>query len=340
MKILPNKFFTLFFVFGINCHVVLAETKRLCVFDLLGANGPIFAQMKDYKIAALDWDIDFRLKPYNSEKHAVEDFKSGHCDAVIFTGIQSRQFNSFSGTLDAMGALPSYDHLKMVISTISAKQATPLMQNEHYEVVGVIPMGATYLFINNRALVTNHADTESGLTNIQVSVMDNDPAQTEIVGSIGTVSMSTSIAEMYKKFNNGLVDATYGPAVVYEAMELRKGLGNNGGIIRFPLAQLTLQIIIHPSRFPIPFGQKSREFALSQFDKLVMLAKSYEDRIDQKWWISISESDQVRYHEIYRKTRISLRNKGVYNGKMLTLMRLVRCKKDPNRPECRAMNKE
>lgn len=340
LKIITNKFFPLLLALGLSRHVVLAETKSLCVFDLLGANGPIYAQMKDYKIAALDWGIDFRLKPYISEKNAVEDFKSGLCDAVSFTGIQSRRFNPFSGSLDAMGALPSYDHLKMVISTISSKQAAPLMITEPYEVVGVIPMGATYLFINNRSLVTDHVDKVGDLTSIRVAVMDSDPAQTELVGLIGTLSVSTSIAEMYRKFNAGLVDATYGPAVIYEAMELHKGLQSKGGIIRFPLAQLTLQIIIYRARFPSQFGQKSREFALSQFDKSVMLARSYEDRIDPKWWISISKSDQLRYQEMHRKTRISLRNKGIYDGKMLTVMHLVRCKKDPNLSECSAESKE
>lgn len=85
---------------------VSAGTKSLCVFDLLGANGPIYAQMKDYQIEALDWGVDLQLKPYTNEKHAATDFKSGQCDAVSFTGIQSRQFSPFSGTLDAMGHCP------------------------------------------------------------------------------------------------------------------------------------------------------------------------------------------------------------------------------------------
>ncbi|MCK5121312.1 MAG: hypothetical protein KAQ91_04985, partial [Methylococcales bacterium] len=63
-------------------------------------------------------------------------------------------------------------------------------------------------------------------------------------------------------------------------------------------------------------------------------------RIDGHWWIDITESDQARYREMYRKTRISLRDKGVYDDKMLTVMSLVRCKKDPNRAECTAADKE
>lgn len=214
------------------------------------------------------------------------------------------------------------------------------MINEPYEVVGIIPIGAAYLFVNDRALVLDHADTMGDLASIRIAIMDSDPAQVEMVGLIGTSSVAASIAEMYSQFNSGLVDVTYGPAVVYEAMELHKGIQAKGGVIRFPLAQLTLQIMIHKADFPDNFGQKSRDFALRQFDKAVKLAKNYEDRIDQKWWISISESNQLRYHEMYRKTRLTLRGKGVYDGKMLSLMRLVRCKKDPLRTECTAVDKE
>jgi len=321
-------------------HVVYAEIKNLCVFDLLGANGPIYAQMKDYRIAAMAWGVDFRLKPYTSENKAAADFRSGRCDAVSFTGIQSRQFNLFSGSLDAMGALPSYAHLKTVIASISSKQAAPLMINEPYEVVGVIPLGAAYLFINDRTLVSHYSNAENDFASIRIAVMESDPAQIELIGLIGSTSVSTSISQMYKKFNNGLVDVTYGPAVVYEAMELHKGMQKNGGIIRFPVAQLSLQIIIHKAKFPARFGQKSREYVLRQFDIAVMRAKNYERRIAQQVWIDISENDQKRYHEMYRKTRISLRNKGVYDGRMLKLMRMVRCKKEPQRPECTADNKE
>lgn len=342
MKFAIDGFFRLILLLGlsISSHAALAETKSLCVFDLLGANGPIYALMKDYQIAALDWGINFRLKPYINESIAAADFKSGLCDAASFTGIQSRQFNAFSGSLDAMGALPSYAHLKTLISSISSEQAAPLMINDGYEVAGIIPMGAAYLFVNDRSLVSKNTNKDVDLTRIRIAVMENDPAQIELVGLIATTSVSASIAEMYRKFNTALVDVTYGPAVVYEAMELYKGLQPNGGVIRFPVAQLTLQILIHRGEFSADFGQKSREFALSQFDKAVLQAKNYEDRIEQKWWISISEDDQAQYHEMYRKTRISLRNKGVYDARMLTLMRLVRCKNDQLRSECNAVDQE
>ena len=106
-----------------SANIAAAETKSLCVFDMLGANGPYFAEMKDYKTAALAWGVDFTLKPYTNERVAAEDFKAGTCDAVIFTGIRARQFNPFTGSIDAIGSIQDYGLLKSAISTISSKKA-------------------------------------------------------------------------------------------------------------------------------------------------------------------------------------------------------------------------
>ncbi|MGR9044185.1 MAG: putative solute-binding protein [Gammaproteobacteria bacterium] len=321
-------------VYLFSAENILAASKNLCVFDLLGANGPVYALMQDYKIAALGWGVDLKLKPYVSERQAAEDFKAGLCDVVSFTGTQSREFNAFSGSLDAVGALSSYEHLKTVISNISSEQARPLLVSEPYEVVGIIPMGAVYLFVNDRSLVVNHVDTQGDLKNVRVAIMEGDPVQAELIGFIGTSFEESSIAEMYSKFNHGAVDVTYGPAVVYEAMELYKGLSPKGGIIRFPVAQLTLQIMIWQERFSDQFAQKSRDYALGQFDNAVLRAKNYENRIAPIWWIEIPPEDQLRYHKMFRDTRMRLLKKGVYDEKMLTVMQMVRCQKDPSRQEC------
>ncbi len=317
-----------------------AEIRSLCVFDLLGAHGPIYAQMEDYKIAAMAWDVDFRLKPYNDENKAAADFKSGLCDAVSFTGIQSRQFNLFTGSLDAMGALPSYEHLKLLLSAISTEQASVLMLNPPYEVVGIIPIGSAYLYVKDRALVSQYAGPEPQLAEIRVAVMKSDPAQIALMKQIGASFSMTSIADMYQQFNHDEVDATYGPAVVYQAMELDKGMGITGGVVRFPLAQLTLQLMIHRQRFPPEFGKNSRLYALTQFDKAIGYARNYEQRIPSYRWISITETERQRYLDSYRKSRKQLVEKGVYDPRMLKLMQLVRCKKEPLSSECNTVEEK
>ncbi len=315
--------------------LVLAEAKKMCVFDLLGANGPAFAQMKDYKTAVLAWGVDLKLKPYTSERVAAEDFKSGLCDAVSFTGFRARQFNTFTGSLDAIGAMPSYDHLKSIITTISGPKAAKFMLNAPYEVAGILPAGAAFMFVNDRTI-----DTVGELAGKRIAILDSDPAQVEMVTLVGASPVGASIANMYSKFNNGSVDVTYGPAIVYEAMELYKGLEPNGGVIRFSLVQLTMQILIRQAVFPEGYGQKSREYALSQFDSVVTKIKRYESKIPEKMWVAIPDSDKTNYLEVFRQSRIKLRDKGIYHAKMLKLMRLLRCKKAPHQPECTAADKE
>ena len=332
-KIIFRIFNTIFLLTSVT--VAMAVPKKMCVFDLLGANGPSFSQMKDYKTAALEWGVELELKPYTSERVADEDFKAGLCDAVSFTGIRSRKFNSFAGSLDAIGAMPTYEHLKSLVTTISSKKAAKLMYNDPYEVVGVFPMGAAYMYVNDRAI-----DTVGELAGKRIAILDSDPAQVEMVTFIGASPVGASIANMYSKFNNGSVDVTYGPAIVYEAMELYKGLEPNGGVIRFSLAQLTMQLVIRKADFPEGYGQKSREFALSQFDSGVALVKRYESKIPDKLWISIPEADVTGYHEVFRQSRIRLRDKDIYNSKMLSLMRMIRCKKNPQHSECTAADKE
>ncbi len=319
-------------VLSVNAH---ADTRKICVFDLLGANGPTFSTLKDYKTAALSWGVKFELLPYSSERVATEDFKAGLCDAVSFTGIRAREFNQFSGSLDAIGAMPSYDHLKSVITTLSTKKAGKLMADELYEVLGIYPAGAAYMFVNDRSI-----DTVGELAGKRMAILSSDKAQFDMVTFIGASPISTTIANMYSQFNNGSVDITYGPAIVYEAMELYKGLQPNGGIIRFSLAQLTMQIVARKEAFPEGFGQKSRDYALTQFASLVDIVNRYESNIPENLWIDLPEQDKINYLEVFRQSRIRLRESGIYHPKTLKLMRMTRCKKDPAMPECTAKDKE
>jgi hypothetical protein len=83
-----------------------AQAKQtLCVFDLLGTGGDVYAMMKDYSLASAKWGADIVLKPYTDERIAAEDFKAGQCDAVSLTGLRGRQFNTFTGSIDSIGAI-------------------------------------------------------------------------------------------------------------------------------------------------------------------------------------------------------------------------------------------
>ena len=119
-----------------------AGKQTLCVWDVTGTQGDVFNMMKDYKLAAARWGADLELRPYTDEKIASEDFKAGQCDAVMMTGLRGRQFNGFTGSLDSLGAMPSYDHVRKVLATLAKPNAASLMVSGNYEVGGIAPMGA------------------------------------------------------------------------------------------------------------------------------------------------------------------------------------------------------
>ena len=313
----------------------VAESKTLCVFDPIGSNGPLYVQMKDYATAALAWGVEFSMKPYTDERIASEDFKSGLCDAVSVTGIRGRQFNPFVGSIDSVGALPNYDLLRSTVKTLSSVKAARLMKAGDYEVAGIFPGGAVYLFVNDRSI--NNVASMSGK---RIAILDYDAAQIEIVKSVGASSVGSSIANMYSKFNNGSVDIAYGPGIMYEAMELYKGMEPNGGIIRFALAQLTIQVLIRSAEFPESYGQQSRDYVFSRFDHGTKILMNAEKKIPAKWWYDINDTDIANYIEMFRMTRIRLRDAGIYDGKMMTVLRKIRCRKNPENSECTAANKE
>ena len=41
--------------------------RTLCVWDLMGANGDNYALMKDFRINAVQWGVDFKLRAYSEE---------------------------------------------------------------------------------------------------------------------------------------------------------------------------------------------------------------------------------------------------------------------------------
>ncbi|MCG8393016.1 MAG: DUF6091 family protein [Pseudomonadales bacterium] len=309
-----------------------ATIKRtFCVFDIIGANGDTYNIMKDYKTAAVQWGVDVELKPYTDEKIASEDLKAGQCDAAVLTGIRGRQFNSYTGSMDSIGAIPSYDAMRTVIAVIASNSPSV---NQHlvsgpYEVGGVAPLGAAFLFLKDQEI-----DTVEELAGKSIAVLEYDSAQANMASRVGMSPVMSDITNFSTRFNNGSVDICFAPVMGYSALELYKGMAPDGGILDYVLGQLSAQVILRQDKFPEGFGQKSREFMYSQFDRAMRLIDNASSEIDDKWWIRIPDEDKLRYDEMMREARIDLTQKGVYNKNMMSLLLKVRCKEEPSRAEC------
>ena len=133
----------------------LVQAKQvICVFDLVGKNGDVYSVMKDYQLAAKNWGADVELRVNTNEAVVAEDFKAGKCDGISVTGMRGRQFNNFTGSLDAIGAIPDLNLAVKVMQGLASPTFAKHMLQGKYEVVGVIPVGDAFLLVNDRSINT------------------------------------------------------------------------------------------------------------------------------------------------------------------------------------------
>ncbi len=312
-----------------------AVKRTLCVYDPGGASGDIFARERDHRTAALALGVDFDLKPYTDERTAAEDFKAGQCHAALLTGTRVRRFQKFAGTFEAVGALPTYGELEKLVNTVSSPKAAKLLTSGEYEVAGIAPGGAIYLYVSDRTV-----DTVEELAGKRIATLAYDDASRFMVRTVGSSMVSADVGTFAGMFNNGSVDACYAPATAYRVLELYKGVGTKGGVIRYPLAQLTLQLLIRTGDFPAGFGQATREYYARRFDADLRIVRAAESSIEPSHWVEIPEDHKAEYAERFLDVRVRLRDDmGLYDATALKLMRKLRCRRDATRAEC-AQNRE
>lgn len=305
------------------------ESKNICIFDPVGSSGPMFKLMEDYKQFAVGEGIEVKLHAYTDEKIASDDFKAGQCDGVVLTGARARPFSKFASTIEAIGAVPNDKVMRNVVNLISSPKGAKYMKNDRYEVGGVMPAGAVYLFVDDRSI-----DTVEEMSGKKIATLDYDAPSIKMVNHVGAAVVPSNSANFSGKFNNGSVDIAYAPALAYKPLEMYKGLGTDGGIIRYNLAYLDFQLVLHTSSFSADYGQKSRQFVAGMFDRLLKMIEDNTAEIDTKYWIDLPEADKQRYDAMLRAVRVELRDSGVYDGTMLRLLKGLRCKENPAAAEC------
>ena len=308
----------------------LAQAKQvICVFDLVGKNGDVFALMKDYQLAAKNWGADIELRVGQNEAVIAEDFKAGKCDGISVTGMRGRQFNSFTGSLDAIGAIPDIKLAVKVMQGLVSPTFAKHMVRGKYEVVGVIPVGDAFLMVNDRSI-----NTVAKAAGKKIAVLDYDEAQKIMVQQIGAQAVTADVTNFGAKFNNGQVDIIGAPAAVFKPLELHKGLGSKGAIVNYPILQVTGNLIIHPDKFPAGYGQKSREWVKSQLPRAFGILGKIKTDIPAKYWMQVPAADKPGYQKLMREARVDLTKRGVYDKRMMKLLWQFRCKEDPKNFEC------
>lgn len=307
-----------------------AEAKQtVCAFDPAGRSGDYYQLLEEFALQAKGWGADIELKAYTDEETATKDYEAKKCDAVVATGVRLQRFNRFPATLEAIGALPTYNHLKTMVNILanSAGAAKSLVTDDN-ETAGIMPIGAVYLFVRDRSV-----NNVAALAGKRIATMDYDKASPVMVNRVGAITVAADLGSIGPKFNNGDVDACYVSAPAYKPFELQRGLGDKGGIIKLPLAQATMQVLIRRSAFPEGFGEQSRKFFASKFDHAVSVVKKAEAEIPAKYWVEVGSLDD--FDDMFQDVRVALRDQhGAYDKSMLRVMRDQRCKIDAARSEC------
>jgi hypothetical protein len=313
----------------LTTSAVVQAKQVVCVFDLVGKSGDVYSLMKDYQLAAKNWGADIELRVGQNEGVIAEDFKAGKCDGISVTGMRGRQFNHFTGSLDAIGAIPDLKLAVKVMQGLASPTFAKSMTSGKYEVVGVIPVGDAFLLVNDRSI-----NTVAKAAGKKIAVLDYDEAQKIMVQQIGAQAVSADVTNFGSKFNNGQVDIIGAPAAVFKPLELHKGLGSKGAIVNYPILQVTGNIIIRPDKFPAGYGQKSREWVKTQLPRAFGILGKMKADIPTKYWMDVPDADKPGYQKMMREARIDLTKRNVYDKRMMKLLWQFRCRENPKNFEC------
>lgn len=305
----------------------------ICVFDLLGKSGESYKLLEEWQLASKQWGTEVQLLAYQDEAKVDQDFKAGKCDGLFMTSMRARAYNKFAGSIDAIGGVPSNDIAMKAISYVldqrNAKRLVSTIGKDKFEVAGIVQIGTAYIFVRDRAI-----NKIEQVKDKKFAVLHYDYAQKVMVNRIEAVPVMSEISNFIRRFNQGEVDIVAAPAYAFKPLELSKGLGNKGAMIKFPVVNVTADLIIRPNKFPDKFAAQSRAWFIKQLPKTIATVKRMEAEIPAKYTLNLSREDYTSYQKILRDGRIDLTNQGIYDPNMMRVLKRARCTVERTNFEC------
>lgn len=305
----------------------------ICVFDLLGKSGESYKLLEEWQLVSKQWGTEVQLLAYQDEAKVDQDFKAGKCDGLFMTSMRARAYNKFAGSIDAIGGVPSNDIAMKAISYVldqrNAKRLVSTIGKDKFEVAGIVQIGTAYIFVRDRAI-----NKIEQVKDKKFAVLHYDYAQKVMVNRIEAVPVMSEISNFIRRFNQGEVDIVAAPAYAFKPLELSKGLGNKGAMIKFPVVNVTADLIIRPNKFPDKFAAQSRAWFIKQLPKTIATVKRMEAEIPAKYTLNLSREDYTSYQKILRDGRIDLTNQGIYDPNMMRVLKRARCTVERTNFEC------
>lgn len=324
---------------GLPSAFVKPLKVSICLFDMQGINGEIHSRAKDLALIARRWNIVADFKVSSDEEKTAENFKSGKCEAAVLPTLRAREFNKFMGSVDAIGGLPTYEHLRVLLGSLFDSRLDKKTISEPYQIVSVFPMGAQYIHVKDRSLESIHQ-----LKDKKTTVLSWGNSLDLAGNALGLKTTTVAIGELTKSFKDAESDVLISPAVLYGAFELKKGLGENGGIYKTPVVQTTVSLVINrdllKKKTPdldsrvTAFKEIMAKFQDDMLERMFKTINTYEKDVPKKYWMILEPEHEKAYQEALRQTRIQLTKDGVYDVTMMKVLKKVRCKIDASASEC------
>lgn len=307
-----------------------ANPLQLCVFDLLGSNGPSMSTAKDYSLFAQQNNVNIQLKTYNSFKHMLTDFDNKKCDGIVGDNFGTRKYNAFMSTIGAIAAIPNYQVAQQVFSAISSERLAYKMKQDGYEVLGYMPYGFAFLAGKDRTI--NTLEKAQGKT---IGVLEADPSQKRMAERVGMKPILMTIDDAPARFSRGEFEIVPVPAIVYGPFEGEKVLGRSGGVVNYPMALMTMNFIFRQGSYPAEFAQLSRNWFAKRSPQMFRTAQQWDATIPAHMWVNISAIDRSGYEKLASQLRKEFIENKVYDPVMINLIRHLHCKQNPSFIECK-----
>lgn len=307
------------------------EQKIICTWDPIGRTGPVISFVDDVVPVAIEWGLALHFEIYSDETLAVADLQSGKCDMAIVTAISSRDLLPFGGTLDAIGGVTSSAELWQTLAAVASETTAELLAEDEYEMAVTIPVGAMYAFVNDRRI-----DSVDDFRRRRIAVINKDVQVARLAEFAEAIPVHETLATFANSFAQNRVDIIMMPATAFEAFELKRGIGQKGGVLDIPMYYGMIQGIARRSSFPEDFGLKFRRWMLQQFDVSMSIIRTAEAAIPPHYWIRTPDSNKAALREFYKEIRLSLMAEHRFHPKALSLLWKIRCASQPALDECRS----
>ncbi len=300
-----------------------------CVFDPAGQQGDIVRNVKDIALHSQKQHKNIQIKSYRNEQQAIDAFDNKKCSGMAITNFHSRPYNRFIATSSGIGMLSSNRTARSLLQLLNHPYVAKRLKQGEYDVLGFIPIGTAYM-VMNRLQVTSIPD----LKNKRIGVLVDDPAQVALVKSIGATPVAMDITNPMMHLKHSEVDILPMPIYSLLPYNLKKELGENTHVINFPVAYVTVTLIVRSQNYPKDYAKPMREWFVQNANSLSMQATRWDNSLPAYYWDDVSSGEQRSFVIAVNKIRNMYINNQYYDRYFVELSKRLRCLEDAQSSDC------